>query len=140
MIGMHDGKERRHEMKEFALSAVAVLLIAGIAYAKGYEVKQEAGEFEVEIKIDKPSIGINDITIEVKDRSGKYVTDAKVKAEYSMARGIDVPPMTDRSEAMPDGSRYRTRLTFPMAGAGEIIVHVTRGSEGGAARFNIDVH
>ncbi len=122
--------------------AVVVLLTAGIAQAKDDAMKKQAGEYEVEVRIEKPSIGVNLVTIGVQDRSGRQVTDAKVSAEYWMARGIDVPPMDNRAEAVLEGTVYRAMLTFPMAGAGagEIVVHITRGSESAAARFNIDVH
>lgn len=53
---------------------------------KDYEVKKKAGEYAVKIKIDKnpPVVGDNNITVTVKDASGKPVIDVKVKVRYSM--------------------------------------------------------
>ncbi len=35
-------------MKRLALFSLVMLLIAGIAYAKDYEIKKKAGEYDVE--------------------------------------------------------------------------------------------
>ena len=78
------------------------LLIAGIAYAKDYEVKKKAGQYDVEVKIDKnpPVVGDNNISIEIKDQSGKYVTDAKVKVDYSMPAMPGMPAMNYKEDAV----------------------------------------
>ena len=87
-------------MKRLTIAALILLLIVGIAYAKDYEVKKKAGEYDVEIKIDKnpPVVGDNNIGIEIKDASGKYVTDAKVKVEYSMPAMPGMPAMNYKTD------------------------------------------
>ncbi|MEK7789670.1 MAG: FixH family protein, partial [Planctomycetota bacterium] len=82
-------------MKRLTVVTLILLLIAGIAYAKDYEVKKKAGEYDVVVKIDKnpPVVGDNNIEIEIKDASGKYVTDAKVRVEYSMPAMPGMPAM-----------------------------------------------
>ena len=57
-------------MKKIAVFAMVFLLIAGMAYAKDYEVKKKAGQYDVEVKMDKnpPAAGDNNISIEIKGR------------------------------------------------------------------------
>jgi len=40
-------------MKKLAVVGLILLFLAGVAYAKDYEVKRKAGEYEVEVKIDR---------------------------------------------------------------------------------------
>lgn len=48
-------------MKKIVVLTLALLLIAGIAYARDYEAKKKAGDYEVTAKIDKnpPVVGLN---------------------------------------------------------------------------------
>ncbi len=73
-------------MKKTVVFAVILILIAGNAYAKEFKVKKDEGFYDVEAKIDNnpPVVGNNNISIEIKEKSGKYVTNAKVVVEYSM--------------------------------------------------------
>jgi hypothetical protein len=85
------------------------VLTAGIAYAKEFEVKEKAGAYQVEFKIDNLRIGANNVKIELKDESGKYVNDAKVQVKYSMPEGIDLPPMHFKADMKLDGNEYKGR-------------------------------
>ncbi len=61
-----------------------VMLVAavafGTAWAKDNVVQKKAGDYSVEIKMDKdpPVVGMNHVFVAVKDKDGKAVTDAKV--------------------------------------------------------------
>jgi uncharacterized membrane protein len=62
------------------LHFTAVLFfITGLTYAKDFEVTKKAGEYDVEVKIENPGVGANNIKIEIKDASGKYVMMQKNK-------------------------------------------------------------
>ncbi|MGC2061693.1 MAG: FixH family protein [Thermodesulfovibrionales bacterium] len=80
-------------MKKTMVVTMMLLFIAGIAYAKNYEVTKKAGEYTIVATIDKnpPVVGDNNITIEIKDATGKAVTDARVKVEYSMPAMSGMP-------------------------------------------------
>jgi hypothetical protein len=73
-------------MKRLAVVTLVVLMVVGVAYAKDYEVSKKAGEYTVDISIDRnpPVTGNNNMEIAIKDGAGKMVTDAKVVVEYSM--------------------------------------------------------
>lgn len=127
-------------MKKLAVFTLILLLIAGIAYAKDYEVKKKAGEYNVEVKIDKnpPVVGDNNATIEIKDASGKYVTDARVKVEYSMPAMPGMPAMNYKADAALSGNAYRAKMNFSMSGAWNVAVKITRGGKTTAVKFNVD--
>lgn len=128
-------------MKKIILITVALLLIAaGAAFAAGLEIKHKAGEYNVVVKFDKstPSTGANNVDIEVKDASGKYVTDATVKVDYSMPAMPGMPAMNYKTNAVLSGSKYAAKLDFSMSGAWNVVVKITKGGKTSAVKFNID--
>lgn len=128
-------------MKRFAIVTLALLFIAGVVYAKEYEVKKKAGEFEVKAMIDKnpPVVGANQIKVEVKDASGKYITDAKVKIEYSMPPMPGMAPMNYKTDAQLKGNEYLAKLNFSMAGPWDVVIKITRDGRTSSMKFNVDI-
>ena len=129
-------------MKRLTVVTLILLLIAGIAYAKDYEVKKKAGEYDVVVKIDKnpPVVGDNNIEIEIKDASGKYVTDAKVKVEYSMPAMPGMPAMNYKTDTELKGYEYKAKMNLSMSGAWNVVVKITRGGKTTSVKFNVDAH
>ncbi|MEW6615360.1 MAG: FixH family protein [Thermodesulfobacteriota bacterium] len=127
-------------MKRLALFSMVLLLMGGIAYAKDYEVKKTAGEYDVEIKIDKsqPVVGNNNIEIGIKDASGKYVTDAKVRVEYSMPAMPGMPAMNYKTDTVLKGYKYRATINLSMSGSWNTSVMITRGGKITKVKFNVD--
>jgi hypothetical protein len=127
-------------MKRLAVFSLILLLIAGIAYAKDYEVKKKVGGYDVEITIDKnpPVVGDNNIEIEIKDASGKYVTDAKVKVEYSMPAMPGMPPMNYKTDTELKGNKYKATMNLSMSGPWNIAVKITRAGKTSTVKFNVD--
>lgn len=127
-------------MKKIAFVTLILLMIAGIAFAKDYEVKKKAGEYDVEVKIDKnpPVVGDNNIEIEIKDATGKYVTDAKVVVEYSMPAMPGMPPMNYKSDASLKGNEYRAKMNLSMSGSWNIAVKITRAGKTSMMKFTVD--
>lgn len=128
-------------MKKIAVVGLILLLIAGVAYAKDFEVKQKAGDYEVEVKIDKnpPVLGNNNVKVEIKDASRKYITDAKVIVEYSMPAMPGMPPMNYKTEAVLSGNEYKAKMNLSMKGPWNIAIKITKGGKTSTVKFNIDV-
>ena len=127
--------------KWIGITASVILLIAGIAYAKDYEVKKKAGDYAVDIKIDKnpPSVGKNNMEIEIKDAAGKYVTDAKVNVEYSMPAMPGMPAMDYKTDAKLEKEyEYKATIDLSMSGSWNIIVKITRGDKTSKVKFSVD--
>jgi len=129
-------------MKRLTIFTLLLLLVAGIAYAKDYEVKKKAGEYDVEVKIDKnpPVVGDNNITIEIKDSSGKYVTDAKVKVDYSMPAMPGMPAMNYKTDTELKGNEYKAKMNLSMSGSWNISVKITKDGKTVSMKFNVDAH
>lgn len=127
-------------MKRLVFIIIAVLLVAGTAFAKDFEVKKKAGDYDVVVKIDKnpPVVGNNNVTAEIKDASGKAVTDATVVVDYSMPAMPGMPPMNYKANAKLSGEVYKAAMNLSMGGPWNIAVKITRGGKTSTARFNID--
>jgi hypothetical protein len=129
-------------MKKIILVTVALLLIAaGAVFAAGLEVKHKAGEYNVSVKFDKnpPTTGANDIEIKITDATGKLVTDAMVKVDYSMPAMPGMPAMNYKANALSSGNKYVAKLDFSMSGAWNCAIKITRGGKTSTVRFNVDV-
>jgi len=126
--------------KWIGITVSVILLITGIAYAKDYEAKKKAGDYDVEIKIDKnpPAVGENNVKIEIRDTSGKYVTDAKVTVEYSMPAMQGMPAMNYKADTKLEGYEYKAAINLSMSGSWNITVKITRGEKTSKTRFSID--
>lgn len=128
-------------MKNLTISVLILLLTAGIVYAKDFEIKKKAGQYTVKVKIDKnpPIVGDNKIEVEIEDATSKYITDAKVKIEYSMPAMPGMPPMNYKTDAELKGNEYKATINFSMSGPWNIAVKITRGGKTTTMKFNIDV-
>ena len=115
-------------------------MVVGVAYAKDYEVSKKAGEYTVDISIDKnpPVTGNNNMEIAIKDGAGKMVTDAKVVVEYSMPAMPGMPAMNYKADAALKGDKYKATMNLSMAGPWTVAVKITRADKTQSARFTVD--
>ncbi len=127
-------------MKKILAFTAVLFFITGIVSAKDYEVKKKAGEYDVEARIDNPRVGANTVKIQVKDESGKYVTDAKVTVKYSMPEGIDWPPMHFEKDANVEGQEYTAKIKIPMPGTWTTVVSIMRGGKTSSMEFYVDTY
>lgn len=127
-------------MKRILIILTGLLLLCGAAYAKDYEVKKKAGDYDVEINIDKnpPVVGKNNMEIEIKDKSGKHITDAKVVIEYGMPAMPGMPAMDYKTDAELKGEEYKAIMDISMSGSWNIAIKITRGDKTSKAKFSID--
>lgn len=127
-------------MKRVTLTAMAFLLIGGLAIAKDYEVTKKAGDYTVVVSIDKnpPVTGDNNLTVSVKDGGGAEVADAKVSVEYSMPAMPGMPAMKYLTNAEPAGKIYKTKVNFSMSGSWNMVVRIARGGKSSQVKFTVD--
>lgn len=128
-------------MKRTAFMVLVMILVAGFAQAKDFEVTKKAGDYNVVVKIDKnpPITGDNNLSLAVKDGMGMEIKDAKVSVEYSMAPMPGMPAAKYKTETELKGAEYKAKLNFSMAGGWSMVVKITRGGKTTQAKFNIDV-
>ena len=127
-------------MSKLLTVSLIFLLIAGIAYAKGFEIKKKVGEYEAEVRIDRspPVIGDNNIEIEIKDAGGNSLTDAKVLVNYYMPPMPRMVPMNYMTDAKLRGEKYKAKMNFIMSGPWIIAIKITREGKTLTAKFNVD--
>jgi hypothetical protein len=128
-------------MKRLVLAVMLVLLVAGTAAAKDYEVTKKAGDYTVAVKIDKnpPITGDNNLSVTIKDTKGAEVKDAKVAVEYSMAAMPGMPAVNVKTDTQLKGSEYKAKINFSMPGGWSIAVIINRGDKKTQAKFSVDV-
>jgi hypothetical protein len=114
-------------------------LTAGVAYSRGLEVKKKAGEYELEIKMDKnpPIVGDNHIEIEIKN-AGKKITDAKVLINYYMPPMPRMAPMSYKIDAQLKKEKYRAMMNFIMAGPWYINIIINHAGKVTNTKINVD--
>jgi hypothetical protein len=129
-------------MKKVVLLTLVFLLIGGIAYANEFTVQKKAGAYDLTVKIDRnpPIVGDNNMTISVKDASGRAVTDAKVAVAYMMPGMPGMPAMNYKTGATLKGGDYSAKMTLSMAGSWNVTVKVTRAGKTSMMKFTVDAH
>ena len=127
-------------MKKFIIVGLVLLLAAGVAYAKGYEVQKKAGEYDVTVTFDRnpPVASDNAVAIVIKDASGKIIKDAQVKVEYSMPAMMGMPAMNYKADAALEGDEYKTTLGLSMSGSWNLALKVTRAGKTSTMKFTVD--
>lgn len=142
LVGLTNKKVQEEiDMKRIVLLILAVIsAISSISYAKEYEVKKKAGEYNVEVKIDRnpPVVGDNNISIEIKDASGRYVTDARVIVDYSMPAMPGMPAMNYKTDTEFKHNEYKATMNLSMSGSWNIGVKIARGGKTSSMKFTID--
>lgn len=128
-------------MKTLTIMLVAVFLMAGVVYAKDYEVTKKAGEYNVTVKINKnpPIAAKNNVEVDIKDASGKAVTDASVALEVSMAPMSGMPAASYKSNAELKGSTYKAVIEPSMAGPWNLAIKITKGGKTETVKIPLDV-
>ncbi len=127
-------------MIRFFAFILALALMFGVAFARSYEVKKAAGEYETEVRLDRspPAVGDNQIEIEVKDAKGRPVTDAKILVNYYMPPMPRMVPMNYVTDAKLKGEKYKAKMNFIMSGPWIIAIKISHGGKISTAKFNVD--
>ena len=127
-------------MKRYLAFALVLFLMAGMAYAKAYEVTKKAGQFEADVRIDRnpPIVGDNHIEIEITDQDGKSVTDASVLVNYYMPPMPRMAPMNYVIDAKLKGEKYKATMKLIMSGPWIIAVKINHAGKISTGKFNID--
>jgi hypothetical protein len=136
----NNSNEKGERMKRVVLAAMMVLLIAGTAVAKNYEVTKKAGDYSVVVSIDKnpPTTGDNNISVSAKDGAGADVTDAKVVVEYSMPAMPGMPAMNYKTNAEWTGKEYKSKVNFSMSGSWNMAIKIIRAGKTTQVKFTVD--
>lgn len=128
-------------MKRYSWMVVLLaLFVAGVAFAKDYTVQKKAGDYSVDIRMDRnpPVVGANNVEIVIKDKAGKAVTDAKVLVTAAMPAMPGMPAMENKAEASLDGGKYKAKVDLSMGGSWNMSVRITQGGKTATAKYTVD--
>lgn len=121
--------------------AVFCLFIPGLSHGRNLELKDRAGEYDVEIRLSRnpPVIGKNLIEVQIKDPSGQAIKVTGVVINYYMPPMPRMAPMNYVIQAEADRTKYRATLNFVMAGPWVIAVKISAAGKTRTAKFHLDV-
>jgi hypothetical protein len=119
---------------------LGMVFMAGTALARDYTVQKKAGDYTVDITMDRnpPVVGTNNIVIAVTGKEGKGVTDAKVLVTASMPAMPGMPAMENKADAILDSGKYKAKIDLSMGGSWNMSVRITQGGKTAIAKFTVD--
>ncbi|MGC9975713.1 MAG: FixH family protein [Syntrophales bacterium] len=128
-------------MKKVTIILSILFLVFGLAFAKDYMVMKKAGNYMVNVMMDKnpPVTGQNKMEITIQDATGADVTDATVAVDYSMPAMPGMPAINYKAKTELKGSRYLADVNFSMPGAWNVNIKITRSGKTQSVKFNVDV-
>jgi hypothetical protein len=128
-------------MKRLIISLMALLFACGPAYSKDYTVNKQAGDYTVNMKMDRnpPISGDNRMEITLQDKAGATITDAIVTIEYSMPAMSGMPAMNYKSLTELKDKTFVSTLNFSMSGSWGVTVKIIRTGKTQSVKFNVDV-
>jgi hypothetical protein len=134
-------KRPNNPMNRFTPFFLFFLLLGGVADGKNLEATKRAGDYQVEIVMDRNppiAIGDNNIEIEIRDKAGKRVTDAQVIVNYYMPPMPRMAPMSYKTEAKMKKGKYHAAMKFIMAGPWYIAIIIHHDGKISTAKINVD--
>jgi hypothetical protein len=131
-------------VKKLILLAIALAVMPSfLALASEYEVKGKAGNYNVEVRMDKnpPARGNNNMDVVITDAAGKPITGAEVGVEYSMPSFYPgrPPMMKYDTTAKPRDHAYLAQINLSMAGKWTVVLRVTHSGKTDTMEFSFVV-
>jgi len=129
------------KINRFMMVVLLLLMAADSAYAAGYEVKKEVGEYIVVMKIDRnpPIAGDNNVSIEVTDAKTLCACQANVAIEYSRPAMPGMPALHYTAKTELKRGRHVGKISLSIAGFWNIAVKITTGDKTWTTNFVLDV-
>lgn len=126
--------------KILTVTFLFLVLLAHIADARELKVKRIVKKYQIEATIDRfPLVlGDNHIKIEIKDESGRRITDAKVLVNYYMPPMPRMVPMNYKTKASIENEIYKAKMDIIMAGPWYIKIIFKHKGEITSLKLNVD--
>jgi hypothetical protein len=130
-------------MKRQVLVVLVFLLSVAVfgGCSKGYESQKNADGLNITLRANRYPLvkGDNNLSVTVKDSSGKKVTEAKVDIRFYMPPMPGMAPMESSIQPQLKGSEYPFTVNVAMEGGWKIDATVTLpGKTPTSATFNVD--
>jgi nitrogen fixation protein FixH len=128
-------------MSKYLIAVLALTVLSGWGWSKGYESQKSAGNNTVTLRAEKyPLIkGDNSISVEITDQAKKPVANAGVKVRYYMPPMPGMAPMAYDVQPVKKGDAHIFSANIPMEGVWKLEVSVVdAGGAESSAIFNLD--
>ena len=128
--------------KTLLVSMLFVIILPFLVLANEYEIKGKAGNYIVEVRIDKnpPGRGNNNMSVSIEDEAFKPVTNAHVAVHYLMPSLPGRAPMMEYNTAAKlSGNHYLAQMDLSMAGEWIVILGVNRAGKTENMQFSFTV-
>jgi len=126
-------------MKILTLAVLLFFFLHAPGHAKDYGVKKKAGDYEIDIRMDRNPVVVGDNRIELEVKSGgKTIKDARVLVNYYMPPMARMVPMNYRTNAAIKGEKYEARINIIMSGPWIIVIKVYHGEKVVTTKLNVD--
>jgi hypothetical protein len=118
-----------------------LVFVVDTSAAREYKARKKTPDYTVEMAINRnpPIVDKNRLTLEIRDKSGRQVTDAKVLVNYYMPPMPGMPPMNYKTYAKSSGNKYVVVMDLIMSGPWNIVIKIMRSGKAATVRFAIDV-
>lgn len=128
-------------MKRIILVLMGLFLSAGLAYGTDYEVTKKAGDYTVQVKIDRnpPVVGDNNMMIWLKDAAGNDVKGAMITVDYNKSTKLWMRAKKYNSYATPHENNYHAILAIPTQGSWDVTININHKEKRVSAKFSIDI-
>ncbi|MFA5180542.1 MAG: FixH family protein [Syntrophales bacterium] len=129
-------------MKRIILILMGLFLSAGLAYGTDYEVTKKAGDYTVQVKIDRnpPVVGNNNIMIWLKDAAGNDVKGAIMTVDYSKpTKKFWTSAKKYNTYAQPHENNYHAILEIPAQGSWDVTININHQGKRVSTMFRIEV-
>jgi hypothetical protein len=128
-------------MKRIILILTVLFLSVGLAYGMDYEVTKKAGDYTVQVKIDRnpPVLGANNMIIWLKDAAGNDVRGASMTVDYSKSTRFWKSAKKYNSWAQPHENNYHAILNIPTQGSWDVMININHMGKSVSTKFTIDV-
>jgi hypothetical protein len=115
------------------------VIFISIANGKDYMMRRKTVDYTIDVAINRnpPVVGKNEIRIDIKDLSGKYVLNIPVKVNYYMPPMPGMPPMNYTVKAPSNGSGYSATMDIIMTGPW--IIEIRAGVPGKQLRASVPI-
>ena len=133
-------------MRNLILTILILLSVAGAALAGDGTLKGKAGDYTVEAAFNPapPARGPDEISISVKDGSGKNITGATVVVDYFMTgvmspsqKFVEIPYRMYHAPTLLRGATYKADLDLWIAGGWHIDVRIIEEGRTAKASFYV---
>lgn len=128
-------------MKRIILILMVLFLSVGLAYSMDYEVTKKAGDYTVQVKMDRnpPIVGDNNMMIWLKDAAGSDVKGATITVDYSKPAKLGRVAKKFNAYAQPHENNYHAILEIPIQGSWDVTININHKGKRVSTKLSIDV-